>query len=63
MSENDWEYLPLILERNEYISTYIIDNQLIGSDNREISFGIRPFKAYKLLCDLVRNNATKKAIP
>jgi len=55
-------YIPLILERNMSISTYIVDNRIIGSELTP-SHCTSPYKAFKLLTDLYKNEHTRGAIP
>jgi len=55
-------YIPLILERNETLSVYIIDNVILGFEQTSFQ-GTYPFRAYNLLLQLYNNHLTRKSIP
>ena len=62
MIELDQNYIPLSLEMNDNIISYIIDNQLIGSQRGGSSLH-NPFSAFRLVCKLYKNEITRKVIP
>ncbi|MGC9781275.1 MAG: hypothetical protein HZR80_18685 [Candidatus Heimdallarchaeota archaeon] len=62
MLEFEKNYIPLFLEHNESIISYIVDNKFLGSD-RFGGFGHYPYRAFGLLLDLFNNEITKKVFP
>lgn len=62
MLEFDWEYIPLSLEINDGIATFIIDNTLLGS-SRFGSFSHYPYRAFGLILQLFHNELTRDVFP
>ncbi|NHJ48982.1 MAG: hypothetical protein FK733_14445 [Asgard group archaeon] len=62
MLDYDWNYIPLSLVINENITTYIIDNTLLGSIHSS-SFGHSPYRAFSLLLQLFNNDLTRDVFP
>ncbi|MBK5113408.1 MAG: hypothetical protein KGD59_05655 [Candidatus Heimdallarchaeota archaeon] len=62
MIEIDEQYIPLILEHNETIITYIIDNQVLGTKSY-VGVSTYPYRAYHLLLELAANEHVRKALP
>jgi len=62
MIKFDKDYIPLVLERNDMLSAYIIDNVVLGFEET-YSLGTYPFRAYNLLLQLYNNHYTRKSIP
>ena len=62
MIDVDEQNIPLILEQNGTIITYIIDNQIIGTKSYAGVYTY-PYRAYSLLLELATNKHSRKAIP
>ncbi len=62
MLEVDDCYLPLVLEHNEAIITYIIDNQVLGTKSY-VGVNTYPYRAYHLLLELAAHEHVRKVIP
>ncbi len=62
MIEINKDFIPLILERSSAITTYILNNELLGSE-QTYNLGTHPYKAFELLTTLYNNEHTRKAIP
>lgn len=55
-------YIPLFLEMNDYIISYIIDNTFLGS-NRHCCFAHYPYRAFSLLYELYNNDISREVFP
>jgi hypothetical protein len=62
MLEFDWKYIPLSLDINDGIATFVIDNSLLGS-SRFGSFRHYPYRAFGIVLQLFHNKHTREVFP